>query len=122
MLRQEARQVRNDLADPEGAGHGDPEHPLQAVDTAGRVLGLAEIAQDLAHALQEHGAGIGRGDLAGRAQEKPDTQPRLEAGHHARHRGLGQAELASDAGEAAPLRGAHEDGQLPQSVIHTQCV
>jgi hypothetical protein len=86
------------------------------------MRGLVEIAEDLARPLEEHGGGVGRRDLPGRAEKQFDPQPRLEARHHPRHRGLRDAELAGDPGEAASFGRPHEDGQFQEPVTHTPAV
>ena len=119
MLRGKAGQTRNHFASSQRPRQRDPQCAAQAVHAARGIFGIIEIAEDLLRPLEKHPPGLGQRNVPRGAQEKLDTQPRLEVRHHPRYRGLRHPELARDAREAAGLAGADEGGQFPEPVTHT---
>ena len=86
--------------------------------TARGVLGILDLAQYLAGALQEQRAGVGQRDAPRGAEQQRDAEPRLQLADDARDRRLRQRKLARGFGEAAAVGGTHENLQFLQPVTH----
>ena len=92
---------------------------METIHPARRVGRLIEIGKDAPRPIEEHRAGVGRRDAARRPEQQLHPEPILETRHDPRDRGLRQAQLAGDLGEAASFGCPDEDGEFLKPITHT---
>ena len=109
---------RNDLARTVHDRDREPDGAPQRVQPARCILGILDVGQYFASAVEEQRAGVGDRDAAGGAQEQRHAEPRLQIADDARYRWLRQPEFAPRARKAAALRRAHENRQFLHPVTH----
>jgi hypothetical protein len=108
-------------------GDDEPDGAAERIEAARGFLGVLDLAEDFARAIEERDASVGHCDAAGGAQQpggaqqQRDAETGFEFTDDARHRRLRQPEFAPRARKTAALRRAHENCQFLQPVAHLYC-